>query len=392
MYYKRKIDPEVLGHLDKKQITVITGMRRTGKTTLVKHLLAGVSSANKIYFDLEKITHRELFAEKEYDNIIRSMERQGLTTKEKLYVAIDEIQLLPTIASTLKYLYDTYDIKFVITGSSSYYLKHQFSESLAGRKKIFELWPLDFGEFLTFRRVSHSSAPFLSSVITGDAYERLKSYYEEYVKFGGFPEVVLSTVEADKRSLLEDILSSYINIDIKFLSDFRDVSNITNLVRMLGSRVGTRLDYAKLASLTGLSRATVENYVDLFSKTYLISLIPVHTKSRDREIVKAKKIYFSDTGFLGIAGDVSSGSLFKNALYNQLMHHGEIRYYALKTGREIDFVLDGALALEAKETPTAHDAKELASLAGVAGLLKSRIVGRHTSPVFHDYIWGGDIL
>ena len=137
MFYQRNIFLELKEHLEVKQVTVLTGMRRTGKTTLVKQLIEISPIRQKIYFDLERIDNRELFSEKNYDNIILALTQRGILFSEKVLIAIDEIQLVPNLPSVIKYLYDTYDIKFLLTGSSSYYLKNRFNESLAGRKKIF---------------------------------------------------------------------------------------------------------------------------------------------------------------------------------------------------------------------------------------------------------------
>lgn len=391
MFYPRKIYPELKKHLENRQITVITGMRRSGKTTLIKHLLSEIDSENKIYIDFQRIDNRELFSQKNYDNITLELERRGLDSRKKIYIALDEIQLIPEAAGALKYLYDHRDIKFIVTGSSSYYLKNLFTESLAGRKKIFELFPLDFGEFLVFKNIVFKKESFLDLEFSGAEYERLKSYYEEYIEFGGFPEVVLAATEADKKDLLNDIISSYVNIDIKSLVDFRKNKNIYNLIKMLAGRAGTRLDCTKLSRLAGISRHTVSNYIDFFEKTYLIARIPVFTKNPDREIVKAQKIYFSDNGLLNILSDLSGGAKFENAVFCQLRHKGEIRYYSMKSGLEIDFVFQGSIALEAKETPVEKDLKELSALAEKAGLEKCRLLGRYTSPKFSNYIWGGMI-
>lgn len=375
-------------------VTILTGMRRTGKTTLVEHLLSDISSSNKIFLDLEKISNREIFSDKNYDNVVLQLERQGLSRNERMYVALDEIQTLPNIASVIKYLHDHYNIKFILTGSSSYYLKNLFTESLAGRKKLFELFALDFGEFLTFKNVPYKDAGSLARLphFNPHEYERLKAYYEEYIEFGGFPKVVLTESAKEKKSMLDDIISSYINIDIKSIADFRDSAAIISIAKMLAERIGSRLDYAKISRLTGLSRPTVQNYIYLFERTYLISLVPVFTRNKDREIVKAKKIYFSDNGLASMLADIDSGSKFENAIFNQLRHKGEVRYYALKTGREVDFILDGAVAFEAKEAPTQDDAKALANLARMARISNRFLVGRRNTPNFDEYVWGGDIV
>jgi predicted AAA+ superfamily ATPase len=381
-------------HMKSDDVTILTGMRRTGKTTLVEHLLSEIPSSNKTFLDLEKISNREIFSDKNYDNVVLQLERQGLSRNERMYVALDEIQTLPTIASVIKYLHDHHNIKFILTGSSSYYLKNLFTESLAGRKKLFELFPLDFGEFLTFKNVPYKTADSFARLphFNQHEYGRLKAYYEEYIEFGGFPKVVLTESAKEKKSMLDDIISSYINIDIKSIADFRDSAAIISIAKMLAERIGSKLDYAKISRLTGLSRPTVQNYIYLFERTYLISLVPVFTRNKDREIVKAKKIYFSDNGLVSILADIDSGSKFENALFNQLRHKGEVRYYALKTGREVDFILDGAVAFEAKEAPTQGDAKALAGLACTAGIERRFLVGRRNTPNFDEYVWGGDIV
>lgn len=391
MYYPRNIYTSLKEHLRNKQITVLTGMRRTGKTTLVKQLLSDIASENKAYFDLERIDNRELFSEKNYDTIIEALRERGLEPGKKAYIALDEIQLAHNIPSVLKYLYDNYDIKFIVTGSSSFYLKNLFTESLAGRKKVFELFPLDFGEFLIFKGISFSRDPFSDKKFNNAEFGRLKGLYEEFVGYGGFPDVVLAARIGEKRDFAADIVSSYINIDVKTLADFRTQDGIYKLLKMLAARCAARLEYTKLSRLSGIARVTVQNYIDFLEKTYMIFRVPVLANNPDREIVKAKKIYFCDNGILNALESVSAGVKFENAVFSQLRHHGELAYYALKTGREIDFVLDKETALEVKETPIDTDNFALSELAKRAGLKKARLIGRSFVPHFTDYIWAGDI-
>jgi predicted AAA+ superfamily ATPase len=391
LFLPRTIYPVLQRHLKSKQITVLTGMRRTGKTTLVDQLLKDIPSHNKIYIDLERVDHRELFSEKNYETVIHALEQRGLSFQEKAYVALDEIQLVPQAPSALKYLYDHYPIKFIITGSSSYYLKNLFSESLAGRKKIFELYPLDFGEFLHFKGVPWARESFFGKKFSRVEYERVKAMYEEYVVYGGFPEVALTKNREEKKDLLSDIVSSYINIDVKTLADFHSQENLYAFMKMLAGRCGTKLDYAKISRLSGISRPTVVNYVNFLEKTYIIARLPVMARSPDREIVKAKKLYFCDNGLLTILADIHSGVKFENAIFCQLRFHGGLSYYSKKTGNEIDFILNKTYALEVKESPTQEDQNRLSELAKRARVPRSRLIGRYAVPHFENYIWGGEI-
>lgn len=391
MIYPRKIYNDLLAHAQTPLVTVLTGMRRTGKTTLIKQILIDLPNKNSIYLDFQRLDIRELFAEKNYEAIRNNLISQNMNPAN-IIVAIDEIQLVPDAPSAIKYLYDHYGIKFIITGSSSYYLKNLFSESLAGRKKIFELFPLDFGEFLTFKNIEYKPKNWRNSKFDKFEFNRLSSYYNEFIKFGGFPQVVLTESVDSKVDQLKDIFSSYISIDIKSLADFTDERNLYNLAKLLAGRVGSRVEYSKLSNLSGLSRPTVTNYISFFEKTYLISTVSVYTKNIDREIVKSRKLYFCDTGIANILADLNSGSQFENSLYNQLTKFNQIQYYSLKNGNEIDFILDEKLAIEAKETPTWNDLSNLNKIASIAKIKNTKLIGRHLSPRFADYVWGGSIV
>jgi len=391
MIYQRKISKSLREHLSLRQITVITGMRRTGKTTLVKQILSEVNSENKLYIDFERFDERELFMEKNYENIIYALSQRGLDFSQKVWLALDEIQNVPNLDSVIKYLYDKYNIKFILTGSCSFYLKNRVTESLAGRKKIFELFTLDFGEFFTFKEVPFQSGDWKKLNFNASEYERLKMYYDEFVEYGGFPEVVLTKNVFEKRDLVQDILSSYINVDVRTLSDFRDIHNLERLIKLLGTRAGSRIDYSKLAILSGISRPTLYNYLNFLEKTYIIWQMPVLTHNPDREIVKANKLFFHDNGILNALSPVSEGVKFENTVFNQLKHWGELRYYSLKNGREIDFILNGEIAFEAKVSPTAIDLKTLAHIAENLQINQYRLIGKHPTPNFSNFIWAGEI-
>lgn len=390
MFYSRNILPALQGHIENKQITVLTGMRRTGKTTLLKKLMEVSGIRQKVFFDLERIDNREFFSEKNYENIVYALTQRGIDFSEKVLIAIDEIQLVPNLPSVVKYLYDAYDIKFILTGSSSYYLKNRFEESLAGRKKIFEIYPLTFNELLAFKGVTYAPVDdFTHRPFIAAEYERLKHFYDEYIDFGGFPEVVLSDKASDKTDLIKDILSSYINLDLAALSDIKKSTEAYQLIKLLAVRVGTKLEISKISSLTGMTRKTVQNYLGLFEQSYLIRTIPVTSTSPDREIVKARKLYFLDNGIASKTAGLGSGSKFENAVFNQLLHFGELSYYSLKSGKEIDFILDKNTAFEVKETPLETHLRTASSLAKNLGIEQTYVIGRHVTQQFPGFIWGG---
>ncbi len=392
MNFTRKIFKNLERHLTVKQVTVLTGMRRTGKTTLVKQLMEISTIEQKIFFDLEKINDRNLFNYDDYDNTILEIEKKGIDFSKKVMICIDEIQLLPNIPSVIKYLYDHYDIKFIVTGSSSYYIKNKFQESMAGRKKIFEIFPLDFGEYLTFKNIKFK--PLLSiNELENSTYlsNSFQVEYDDYCNFGGFPEVVLTKNSSEKKDLLQDIISSYINIDLVQIADIRKTNEIRSLIKLLSARIGSKLDISKIANAVNLSRQTVENYIYLLENTYFIKTIPVYSLNADREIVKAKKVYFLDNGIASQFADIGSGAKFENAVYNQLHHFGEISYYQLKTGQEIDFILDKKIAFEVKETAYEVDSRKMLNLAKKINIDKGFVIGKNNISTFATFVWAGMI-
>lgn len=380
MLFERKLYSSLKKHLEQPQVTVLTGMRRTGKTTTVKQLINDSEIKQKLFFDLERLDNRQLFNQENYETIILALEQQGIDFSQKVLVALDEIQLTPNISSVIKYLYDHYNIKFIVTGSSSYYIKNKFQESLSGRKKIFEIYPLDFGEFLTFNEISYKPLDSFNGVKNIKAeYDRLEPYYESFINFGGFPQVILAKNTSDKKDLLIDIISSYINIDIMQLSDIRKSEEITNLVKLLAKRIGSKVDVSKLANSTKLSRPTVENYLYLLESSYLISQIPVYSKNPDKEIVKSKKVYFNDTGIASVLAELSSGAKFENTVFNQLKHFGQIGYYQQKSGNEIDFILNKNVAFEVKETAYENDYTKTMRLSKNVQINEGYVITRHLS-------------
>lgn len=391
MNFKRKIFSDLEKHLSKKQVTVLTGMRRTGKTTLVKQLMEASNIEQKLFFDLEKLEDRDRFDIRNYDLIITRLSEEGIDFSRKVMICIDEIQLLLNIPSVIKYLYDHYDIKFIVTGSSSYYIKNKFQESMAGRKKIFEIFPLDFGDYLTFKKYNYKSIENLLLLEnTLSVNEELQKHYEDYCSFGGFPEVVVTNDILEKKDLLQDILSSYINIDLIQIADIKKIPELRNIIKLLATRIGSKLDISKIANTVNLSRPTVENYIYLLENTYFIKTIPVYSLNADREIVKARKVYFLDNGIASQFAELSSGSKFENAIFNQLHHFGDVSYYQLKTGQEIDFIINKEIAFEVKETAQEIDYRKMMNLAKNVNIKKGFVLGKNNVS-FQNFIWGGMI-
>ncbi len=392
---ERDIYLDLVDHSKKKQVTVITGMRRVGKSTAVKYILQKTEHSNYLYLDCERIEIRVLFNGRDYENIRSELELMGLDLSKPAIIALDEIQLVENLPSVIKYLYDAYAIKFIVTGSSSYYMKNQFSESLAGRKRIFEMYPLSFKEFLNFKDEGVINfEKYAWQPLNKAWYNKFKDLYTEYIRFGGFPEVVLEGNQNDKIELIKDIINSYIELDVKLLSDYSISEDLYKLVKVLASRAGNKVDYTKISSITGINRQKVATYIGLLEYTYFIYQATPFTKNIDKEISQQTKLYFADTGILNVlAGEqLSSGQIFENAIAVQLKSQGTIQYYQKKTGQEIDFIFNGNTALEVKETPVQQDKQTIEYRALAIDINRYFVIGRHLSNSgFLDFIWGGNV-
>ncbi len=392
----REVYSELVAHSKKKLVTVITGMRRVGKSTAVKYILQQLAHSNYIYLDCERIEIRILFNTPNYEEIKNELELMGLDFSKPAIIALDEIQMVENLPSVIKYLYDTYQIKFIVTGSSSYYMRHKFSESLAGRKRIFEMYPLSFKEFLEFKEAEITNADkYAWQPFNKGWYSKFKDLYAEYIRFGGFPEVVLEENPDDKIELLKDIINSYIELDVKLLSDYSISEDLYKLVKLLASRAGNKVDYTKISSVTGINRQKVASYIQLLEYTYFIYQATPFTKNIDKEISQQTKLYFADTGILNVlAGEqLSSGQVFENAVAIQLKSMGTIQYYQKKSGQEIDFIFNGDTAIEVKETPVQQDKHTVEQRALTIDIHKCHVIGHNISNSgFSAFIWGGNLF
>ncbi len=382
-YISRKIENKIKLYMDSKEVIVLTGFRRVGKTALMKNIYDSLKTDNKIFLDLESPVNQKIFNEENYDNIAKALGNLGLDMTKRTFVFLDEIQMLKNTPSIVKYLYDHYDIKFFLTGSSSFYLKNYFSESMAGRKFVFELYPLDFEEFLNFKAEKLSiNAP----------YDLLSGFYNEFLQYGGFPSVVLANSTDEKNLALDDVLGSYFELDVKNLSDFRDNENLKKLLFLLTSRVGNKLEVTKLAESLNVSRPTVYEYLNFFEQTYLIHLIKPLSGSKDVQIKSIPKLYFNDSGLLNRIGQISIGHLFENKVFNQLytklqysssgkFSEDRLNYYQTKNIMEIDFIVKRELGYEVKVHATQTDYNKLKKYANKLNLKDYKIISLNQTPL-----------
>jgi len=383
---KRELFYTIRPQLQHKNAIVITGMRQVGKTTLMRQLYDDFEG-KRLWFDLDNPLDQMVFENIDYESIYNDLVRLSeVKNDERLLVCIDEIQNLPDITKVIKYLIDHFSVKFVVTGSSNYYLRNLFPESLSGRKFLYVLPVLSFREFLFFNgRISedHLKGNLDMAMQRKSQVNILqtKELYADYLEFGGFPEVVLTTDRDTKRLILRNIFSSFFEKDIRVFTELKDVRELRDLILLLAVRNGNILDVSKLSSELGINRVKMYNYLEFLESIFFLRLLPKYSKSIDRSVSGGKKVYFSDTGILNLVAKITDGQLFETAVSNQLAYYGELSFYNKRNKSEIDFILNKEIAFEVKQKASEPDYKKLQNLAGELGITRQYVISNTLSEV-----------
>lgn len=367
---KRALFNELIRYLDKKEALIITGMRQVGKTTLMRQLYDYISNGEKLWFDFENPLDVKVFEDIDYNNIYKRLrDLAGGVENKKIFVCIDEIQIFPEITKIIKYLLDHYQVKFIVTGSSNYYLKNLFPESLSGRKFLFQLEPLSFKEYLYFRdKISSDEigGKQLFAIIQNSSifvHKKFETDYEDFLQYGGFPAVVLEKNKDIKKQILKNIFASFFEKDLKILSDYKDIQELRDLLLLLVPRVGSLLDITRIASEMRINRPKVYSYLEFLQGTFIIKLLPRYAKGIDRSVAGGRKVYFSDTGLLKIIGNVNDSQLFENGVVNQMGKYGKVSFYNKRNTEEIDLILENKTAFEIKLKGVERDRIKLEKIA-----------------------------
>jgi uncharacterized protein len=381
---KRHLYFDILRQLYHKNAIVITGMRQVGKTTLMKQL-AEQWVGKQLWFDFDNPLDLLVFESIDYNQIYENLRKgAGASEGERFLVCIDEIQNFPESTKVIKYLIDHYGVKFIVTGSSNYYLRNLFPESLSGRKFLYILNPLSFKEFLHFngRLAEENLAPSLDDFLK--AYPLVQVHkrsqlYDEYLEFGGFPEVALTNDYKTKSLILKNIFSSFFEKDIKVFTELKDVRELRDMILLLAMRNGNILDVTRISSELSINRVKAYSYLEFLEGTFFLRLIPKFSKSTDRSVAGGKKVYFSDTGILNLVAKVTAGQLLEVAVANQLSLYGDICFYNKRNTAEIDFILNKEIAIEVKSKAIEPDIQKLAKLSESIGLKRYHIMSKTPS-------------
>jgi len=271
----RKLQSRVESWLFKDKILIILGARQVGKTTLCKNLLAKhQQSAN--YFLCENPTVREILLTKNTTTIKNFINPNN--SKNNL-VIFDEAQYIEDIGLILKLLHDQYpELQIIATGSSSFDLSNKLNEPLTGRAIQFTMYPLA-----------------LSELLTDESNIALQEKLDDFLRFGLYPAVYNSPSNI-KEELLINLSGQYLYKDILQFESIKNSNKITMLLKLLALQIGNEVSINELATQLGFSRTTVENFLNLLEKMFIILKLPSFSRNLRKELSKKSKYYFYDLG------------------------------------------------------------------------------------------------
>ena len=359
-YIKRNLFNKIAKHLDNKEITLIIGPRQVGKTILLKQLQEYLTKIKKIdlnsilYFNLDIIKDRELFqSQTEFIEYIKQK-----SIKRKIYIFIDEAQKVKDAGTFFKGVYDSdLAIKLILTGSSTLEIKAKIHESLAGRKRVFHLLPFSFLEILNYKNPSlHNLIIERKKIFDFDKKEVLKIFFD-YCVFGGYPQVILTQDNEEKKEFLREIFSSYVEKDIIGFLKIENEANFNKLIKLLAAQTGNLINVAELSAAVNTDRYTIDRYLLNLDKTFITyNLKPFYSNIR-QEVVKAAKIYFIDNGIRNFSLEnlnklfinrEDKGALLENIILKELLLLKDTKNFNLKFWRskqkaEVDFIIEQGL-------------------------------------------------
>jgi len=357
---KREIYQETKKLLTPDLMVAVNGLRRTGKTTILRQLINELLDQNKFnprrlcYFSFEEAgvaQKTEVLEELIETFLVQVLGQQVFQLKNKVYLFLDEVQFVPLWPVILKRYYDlNKNFKFVISGSSSLFLREESKESLAGRLAEILLYPLSFGEFLELRHQKK------------DLYSKLTlSLFHQFLATGQFPEIVNWPDFPQKRAYLKEwVVDRVLERDLPRVLKISSPEDLKGLAYVLMEGSAGLVEFSNLAKDLGISRETVRNYSGFLQKALLVSQVLNTAGSFRRRERRQRKIYAQSSNFLSVIwGEDHLGEKFSSNLgrivetyvaYLLKWKFGEVFFWR-ERGKEIDFVVKhqgGILPIEVK--------------------------------------------
>jgi len=271
----RFLTKNLISSLQKGKVTALYGARRTGKTTILNMIAQELQDKKVLKLQGEDLDTAQLLSSSRQEilaNLVKGYD----------YLFVDEAQSIPRIGQNLKLLVDTQpEITVLVTGSASFDLRNQIGEPLTGRSTFFTLYPFSFAELAT------------------DYLQGIK-LIPQLLVYGTYPQVLLAENEKEKRSLLDNIKNGYLLKDILVLENLKDSLFVMNLLRLVAYQIGNEVSFNELASQLGTSSKTVQRYLEILEKTFILFRVNGFSRNLRKEITKSPRYYFWDNGIRNV--------------------------------------------------------------------------------------------
>ena len=324
-----------------RKIILLYGQRQVGKTTLALRVLDQLTGKKVLRVNADLSSDAALLSS-------RDLTQLRLLVGGYDVLFIDEAQRIPDVGINLKILHDQFpNLRILATGSSSLDLANQVREPLTGRTWTFRLHPFSAGELSGHLGAWHY-------------HQRL----EEWLRFGTYPGVLDWENQADKAHFLTELTQAYLYKDVLELGGIRHSDKLRDLLRLLAFQIGSEVSFHELGQQLGMDSATVQRYVDLLEKAFVVQVVGGYSRNLRKEVTQKKKIYFLDLGvrnalierFLPLQSREDTGALWENFLFierRKWLENEQVQvrsyFWRLRSGAEIDYVEDSGGQLSGYE-------------------------------------------
>ncbi len=314
---------------------IITGPRQVGKTTFLKQLATFYPQSDVLWLNCDEPDIREILEN------VTSTQLKTIIGKHKI-ILIDEAQKVENIGITLKLIVDNIkNIQLIATGSSAFELRNKLNEPLTGRKFEYHLYPVSTNELIKHTSIIEE--------------QRL---LEHRMVYGMYPEIV--NYPSDALTLLKNLTNSYLFKDIFTYRDIRNPDGLNKLIMALALQIGSEVSYNELSQTVGIDKETVERYIDLLEKVFVVFRLHSFSRNLRNELKKSKKIYFYDNGvrnalinnYSPVSLRSDTGALWENFIISERKKfigyheiHANTWFWRTRSQQEIDYIeeRDGVL-------------------------------------------------
>jgi len=345
---RREVQDNIEPFIKFKEVVIITGPRRGGKSSLMKLICDDllkkdrVLPSNILYLNFEDERFIEFNAADDFAQIYELFLQINKPTG-RLYFFLDEIQNVTGWERWVNRLYENENIKIFLTGSNASLLSSEISTALTGRNRNITNFPFSFGEFLKFKNYRLQENDFYQTKKRAE----IKSFFQEYLKLGGYPEIV----KINDSTLLEQYFKDIIYRDILPRYSIKKIKEIRELCLFLTSNLGSIHSYKRLQNLIGVkSLNTVKTYLEILEEVFLFFRINLFDYSIKRQIYNPSKIYIIDAALgnsISFKFSENIGHIYENLVFLELKRRNKETYYwKSKKGKEVDFLIKKGLNIE----------------------------------------------